>query len=196
MPSLHLDIEDGNFVPNITFGMKTIRAISSVWSGHMDAHLMVTNPGDYLVDLIALGITSISFHIEAEPYPLRLLERIRKSGARPGIALNPGVPIKLVEHALAFSDYVLLLSAEPDGRGELFQPHILKKVAELRRMLGDNVEIWVDGGIGENEAMSLCKTGADTLIMGRAIFKSQDPHGFLDTLVKRLNTSKTGNDSI
>lgn len=186
-PSLHLDIEDGNFIPNITFGMRTVRAISEFWAGELDAHLMVNDPADYLDDLVACGIGAICFHAEAAAYPLPMLHKLRLLGIRAGIAINPGTPLAEIEYLLPFADYFLLMTAEPDGEGQRILPHMPAKIAALRAVLPGNKEIWVDGGIGKDEAAIVCKNGADVVIMGRAIFTSPEPRLLVRKLTEKLS---------
>lgn len=186
MPALHLDIEDGNFIPNITFGLKTIQAIAAVWEGSLDAHLLVKNPMDYIDDLAECGIKQIAVHLESLDYPLYALEKIQKKGIQAGIALNPGSNIRDLEYLLPFLDYVLLMSSEPDGRGQAFLEHTYQRVANLK-MMDPKLEIWVDGGIGENEAVRLFQNGADKLILGRAIFHASAPQEIVEQLIKRMS---------
>lgn len=173
-PECHLDIEDGNFISNITFGMKTVRGIAAVWQGDLDAHLFTTDPTAYFARFIECGVCRISFQVEAVRYPLDVLRTAQDMGAVAGFALNPGTPLVPLEYALPACDYVLLMSSEPDGRGQEFLPHTFARVRELRRMLGPEKEIWVDGGIDRQNALQLKKCGANVFIMGRAVFSAGD----------------------
>ena len=172
---LHLDIEDGNFIPNITFGMKTVRAVADIWQGSMDAHLMVSNPSDYVDDLIDAGVRWLCFQVEAVPYPLAVLERIRSKGCKVGIALNPATQPEGLLHLFELLDYCLVMTSEPDGRGQMFLTHMEEKIKKLRGVLPPNRELWADGGIGVQEARSLFKIGVDRIVVGRAIFSAKDP---------------------
>jgi ribulose-phosphate 3-epimerase len=174
LPELHIDIEDGNFIPNITFGMKTVRAITGLWRGKTNAHLFVTRPMDYIEDLAACGVSVVFFHVEAVGYPLELLVKIRSHGMKAGIAFNPRTSFTELEYLLKKADFCLLMSSEPDGEGQVFLPHTLERVRSMRIMAGSEKEIWVDGGIGESEAHSLLRAGANILIMGRYFFEQQN----------------------
>lgn len=171
---LHFDIEDGNFVPNITFGMKTVRsACKLIPDISKDAHLMVTNPADYLEALAECGFDAVSFHWEAAPYPMRLINRIRQLGMRPGIAVNPRTPACETEDYLADIDYILVMSSEPDHAGECFQTRILEKIRQLRQE-NDKVEIIVDGGVNLENIGAVVSAGANGVVLGRAIFAAED----------------------
>lgn len=171
---LHFDIEDGNFVPNITFGMKTVRSACALLKDiACDAHLMVTNPADYLEDLADNGFEAVAFHWEAAPYPMRLIHKIRKLGMRAGIAINPRTPAQEITDYLDRTDYVLIMSSEPDGAGECFQKESLEKIRFFRQR-NPSVEIIVDGGVNENNIRDVISAGASGVVLGRAIFRAKD----------------------
>jgi ribulose-phosphate 3-epimerase len=172
---LHLDVDDGNFIRGITFGIDTIKAIASYTSATLDAHLEVTNPECYIDDLCDCGVTFIAPHIEAMVYPSKVLGMIRARGKRPGLALNIKTSIHEVEPYIDQIDYVLVLSCETDYNGLKFVRPVLNKIKGLREMLPPEVSIWVDGGIGEKELREVAAAGADTVIMGRAIFRADSP---------------------
>lgn len=173
--SLHFDIEDGNFIPNITFGMKTIRSILQNRNICADAHLMVTNPYNYIENLAECGIKKIAVHYEAVPYPKDILNFIRSRGMKAGIALNFKTSAKDVRVFADALDYVLVMTAEPDWGSQKFDPVILDKIYALRKLLPQEVEIWADGDITPDALPLLKKSGADTAVMGRAIWESRDP---------------------
>lgn len=173
-PYLHFDVEDGNFVPNITFGIKTIRALRPLSAASFDAHLMVTQPMAYIPDLLALNFQSIAFHWESAPYPSMLIEAIRNGGAHPGIALNPRTPASEILPYLPAVDYILVMTSEPDGKGDLFQPAMLEKIRILHQA-NAKVKIVADGGITEGSLPAVRHAGADTVVMGRAIFSASSP---------------------
>ena len=184
---LHMDIEDGNFLPNITFGMKTIRAVSQAWRGALDVHLLVTNPAIYLDDLADCGVAASSFQIETIPYPLELLHRIRSLGMKAGVALNPGTSLDSAAYLAPFADYFLLMCTEPDGRSQVFLPHMPGRIRACRSMLPPDRELWVDGGIGKTQVPLACQSGADVIIMGRAIFGSDDAKRFINKILEEFN---------
>lgn len=174
-PFLHLDIEDGNFIPNITFGMKTVRAVAGSTDKELDAHLMVTKPSDYLEELLENRVKRIAFHIEAVPYPAVYLNRIREEGGIAGLAFNCMEP---VDSALPYEnslDYVLIMTSEPDGREQAFNPYMLKKIRRAREIFSDRITIMADGGISEETAKQVAEAGADILIMGRTVWGAKEP---------------------
>lgn len=171
----HLDIEDGNFVPNITFGMKTVKAVAQNTTAKLDAHLMVTNPQDYIGPLAQAGLWAVSFHYEAAMYPLDLLGKIRHAGMQAGLALNFKTPAQALAPFAQALDYVLIMTAEPDDMGQCFFEPILDKIRSARELLPPTISIWVDGGIGRSEIVPVRAAGADTIILGRAIWGSAEP---------------------
>lgn len=174
---LHLDIEDGNFVPNITFGIKTVRRIAEYTAGKMelDVHLLVNNPNTWIDDLAECGITKIAFHPDAVHYPLEILRHIHQRGLKAGFALDFSSPASVLCPFLSGLDYVIVMTAEPDGQGMLFNPLLLEKIHQVRQLLGDNREVWADGGIGADTVFPVANAGASVIILGRAIFSAGDP---------------------
>lgn len=173
---LHLDVEDGHFVPNITFGLRTIREVLS-YPGtpkETDVHLLVSNPSDYVEELLAIGVRSIAFHIEAEAYPAQLLHRIRKAGARAGIALNCRTDASALLYYTDETDYVIQMTAEPDGKNQQFNEAVLAKLSGMRKMLPARISIMADGDISLARLPQLAEAGVDTAVMGREIFGAAD----------------------
>jgi ribulose-phosphate 3-epimerase len=187
LPELHIDIEDGNFIPNITFGMKTVRAITSLWKGKTNAHLFVTNPMDYMEDLAACGVSEVFFHAESVKYPLDILVKIQRYGMKPGIAFNPGTSFDGMKYVFEKADCFLLMSCEPDGKGQEFLPHTFERLRYLRKIVGPEKQIWVDGGIREAETCSLVEAGANVLIMGRYFFEHPNKKEMITNLMRQLN---------
>ena len=173
--SLHIDIEDGNFIPNITFGMKTVQAIHQATPLPLNAHLMVTNPMDYIRPLAEQGVNELCFHIESTPYPLQVLNRIRSYGMKAGLAFNFATPIASAEPFFNDVDFILIMTSEEDDKGQIFHPGSLKRISQARRLLPAGKSIWVDGGIGEEQLPLVCQAGADTAVMGRAVVKAEEP---------------------
>lgn len=173
---LHMDIEDGNFIPNITFGLRTVEAVSSRYpSRHMDIHLMVSDPEAYLEDLLKTRVERIAFQVEAAPYPAALLSRIRKGGARAGLAFNFQMPVELAEIYADQLDYVLIMTSEPDGAGQAFNPWTLSKIARARALLPERIGITVDGGVSPERLPQVVRAGADTVALGRAVWEAEKP---------------------
>ncbi len=190
-PYLHLDVEDGNFVPNITFGMKTVRAAADIWKtkggGRLDVHLMVAKPELWLDELLEAGVHRIAFHLENVPYPAVLLNRIRKGGAEVGVALNCMGCVEQILPYAELADYVLLMTSEPDGRGQMFNPHMVDKIRKARRMLPAGTEIMADGGILESGLRIVADAGADDAVMGRAVWSCPDVLSEIQRLLKQVN---------
>ena len=173
--SLHIDIEDGNFIPNITFGLKTVQAVHRASPLPLNAHLMVTNPIDYLEPLQACGVTELCFHIESTRYPLQILNRIKSLKMKAGLAFNFSTPIEAAAPFAADADFFLVMTSEEDGRGQLFHPSSLPRIQKARALLGPEKAVWADGGIGDMQLPLVLRAGADTIVMGRAIVRSSDP---------------------
>jgi ribulose-phosphate 3-epimerase len=172
---LHLDIMDGHFVPNLTFGPLLVRALASRTKIALDAHLMVTRPDDLIDDLVSAPVARIAVHIEVCDHLQRTLENIRKGGVEAGIAINPATALSLLEDALPWADFALVMSVNPGFGGQDFIPETLDKIRRLRRMAaGKTMDISVDGGVCAENAASLADAGATTLIAGSAVFGAKD----------------------
>lgn len=170
---LHIDIEDGNFIPNITFGMRTVRALRGATRLPFSFHLMVLRPEAYLEEVMAVGPSIVFAHAEALSYPSNFAGRLREAGVRPGIALNPKTPVEPLAYILQDLDGILVMTSEPDGRGQLFLPPVLEKIRTVRR-LAPSVEIWADGGIRRPQLAELERLGVRVAVMGRAVFEESE----------------------
>ena len=177
-PYLHFDIEDGNFVDNITFGLKTIRAVRELTDAEFDAHLMVTDPLKYIAPLAELKFGTAAFHWESTGYPMRVINAVKNAGMRVSIALNPVTPASAITDYLQLVDEVLVMTSEPDGAGETFQPHIMKKIRRIREA-DAAVDITVDGGANKALLPELIAAGATKVVMGRAVFRAENPSEFI-----------------
>ena len=188
-PYLHLDVEDGNFISNITFGMKTIRAAARAAKQELDAHLMVSDPRPWVEELLAAGIRNIAFHAETQRYPYELLHRIREAGGRGGLAFNfmedPAAALWYLDEL----DYVLIMTSEPDGQDQLFRPELIRKVKAARQMFPAGVSICVDGGVSPGNMMQLAQAGADAFVMGRAVWNTENPGETAERICRMLNRS-------
>jgi len=172
---LHLDIMDGHFVPNLTFGPPVVRSLASHSGIPLDAHLMVTDPDDLLADLIAARVARIAVHVETCDHLQRTLNRIRDAGVEAGVAVNPATALGLLEDALPWIDFVLVMSVNPGFGGQDFIPESLEKIGRLREMAGSRpLDISVDGGVCRENAALLARAGATTLIAGSAVFGTKD----------------------
>lgn len=180
---VHVDVMDGHFVPNLSFGIPVLAALRARTALPLDVHLMVTNPGELLDDYLKAGATSVAVHWEVVPHLDRLLDRIRRRGARAGVAINPATPVELLIDCLPRLDYVLLMSVNPGFSGQAFLPHVLEKARRLRRLLisgagsrtGDQIEIGIDGGIGRDNIRAAAEAGIDFAVVGSAVFGAPDP---------------------
>lgn len=173
--NLHLDIDDGNFVRGISFGMKIAEQIAAHTSIPLDAHLEVLNPLDYVEPLLATGIKQICAHIEQLPYPHLFMSAVRQAGGLAGLSVNLKTPVTLLEPYARNVDFVLFVSVEADFEGLPFRPSVLKKIEEARSFLPRETPIWVDGGINLENLPLVIKAGADAVVMGRAIFENPNP---------------------
>ena len=174
---LHLDIMDGHFVPNITFGPGLVRALRPHCSLPFDAHLMIAPADPYIAAFAEAGCDHISIHPEAGPPPHRSLQLIRSLGKKAGLVLNPGSPIALVENLLDLTDLIMVMTVNPGFGGQAFLSSQLAKVAALRAMIdasGRDIALQIDGGITEATARAVIEAGADTLVAGTAVFGAPD----------------------
>lgn len=182
---IHFDIEDGNFIPNITFGLRTVRDVLAYTTREADVHLMVTDPMRYIPPLMRLGVRSIAVHVESTQYPGECLSCIRHSGGRAGLALNFMAPIDRILPYDSMLDYILIMTSEPDGENQQFNPRMLEKISLARKVLPENIRIAVDGGVSEHWLPEVVACGADTVILGRTIW-TEDPEARYDTLMNQL----------
>jgi ribulose-phosphate 3-epimerase len=174
---LHLDVMDGHFVPNLTFGPQVLKALRPYTRLLFDVHLMISPVDPMLAAFAEAGADHLSFHPEAGPHPHHSLQRIRALGKRAGVVLNPGTPVEAVAWLLELADIVLVMTVNPGAGGQAFLPSQLAKIATLRRMLdaADHpIALAVDGGIGPDTARLAVQAGADTLIAGTAVFGAPD----------------------
>jgi ribulose-phosphate 3-epimerase len=174
---LHLDVMDGHYVPNLTFGQPLISRIRQITSLPLDVHLMVTNPAAYIDPLADLGVNWISFHQECEYHCYRLVQKIRDRGIKAGIALNPAVPIHTLDCILPELDYVLLMSVNPGFSGQKFIPGVLDKARTLKTLINNRqltTLIEIDGGVNAANSTALWAAGADVLVSASYIFGSDD----------------------
>ena len=174
---LHLDIMDGHFVPNLTFGPPIVAAIRKITKLPLDVHLMVTNPSALVDDFAAAGADWLTVHGETEPHLHRLVSRIRELGVRPAVALNPASPIHSLDDILPEVDMVLIMSVNPGFGGQKFIPSSIDKIWRLKKQingLNREVLIEVDGGINAANSPLVRKAGADVLVAGSAVFGSDN----------------------
>ena len=170
---VHVDVMDGHFVPNITFGPPVVKAIRPITKLPLDCHLMIENPDKFIPDFAAAGADIIAVQVEACPHLNRTLQLIADHGAQPAVVLNPATPIVMIEEVLPMVHHVLVMSVNPGFGGQKFLPRSVERIAELaalREHLGLNYRIEVDGGIALDTAEAVVRAGADMLVAGTAIF--------------------------
>ena len=182
---VHLDIMDGHFVPNLTFGPSVIKALRPHSDLVFDAHLMVEQPSDYIEPLDEAGCDMISFHYETEPHADRVVQLIKKYDMQAGMVLNPSTPVEVLQDILPALDFVLLMSVNPGFGGQKFIPYVtakVKRLAELIERTKSSASIEIDGGVGPQNAASLIAAGANILVAGSAVFNSADRAEMIRTL--------------
>lgn len=175
---IHIDIMDGHFVPNLTFGPDFVKTIRKLTTLPLDVHLMISNPQDFIEKFAQSGADWISFHIEASSHIHRLIYQIKNFGKKAGISLNPGTPIHFLNEILKDLDFVLIMSVNPGFGGQDFIPSSIPKIAQLSHWIkGKNLSIpvEVDGGVNIKNCEELVKNGADILVSGSGIFHSPNP---------------------
>ncbi len=189
---LHLDIMDGHFVPNLTFGPPVVAALAPHCRVPLDAHLMVTDPDALLPGLAEAGVARIAVHVETCTHLHRTLTAIRERGIAPGVALNPATPLAALSEALAWIDFVLVMSVNPGFGGQAFIPDSVGKIRRLRGLPGgDVIDVTVDGGVDLGTAPELVSAGATTLVAGSAIFGARDRARALDELRRATSEALT-----
>jgi ribulose-phosphate 3-epimerase len=174
VPALHLDVMDGVFVPNLSYGMPIVAAVRKLTDLPLDAHLMITNPQRYFEDFAKAGADSLTFHIEAVDDPRAALRRIRDLGAAAGVAINPSTPVDRVEACLDACDLVLVMSVEAGFGGQSFNPSAIERLAHFRQLAGDDVLLEVDGGVNPSTIAACAEAGAELFVVGSAIFRHDD----------------------
>ncbi|KAF2956436.1 ribulose-phosphate 3-epimerase [Marinitoga sp. 38H-ov] len=175
---IHLDIMDGLFVPNISFGTPIIESVRKITNKYLDAHLMIVDPDRYLEDYARMGVNGITVHYEAVTHLHRTINKIKELGCDAGISLNPHTPVFLLEEILPFVDRVLIMSVNPGFTGQKFIPEILNKIMKLKKIIDDrnlNVVIEVDGGVGLKNIKELYMSGAREFVVGAGIFHQENP---------------------
>lgn len=175
---LHLDVMDGRFVPNISFGLPVIQKLRPATSKVFDVHLMIEEPEKYAELFKSVGADILTVHIEACKHLHRNIQQIKTLGMKAGVALNPHSPISLLQDILQDVDMVLLMSVNPGFGGQSFIPHTYEKIGALRRMIDDRglkVDIEIDGGVTLENAPAIIEAGATVLVAGNTVFSSADP---------------------
>jgi ribulose-phosphate 3-epimerase len=181
---LHLDVMDGHFVPNISFGIPVIASLRKHTRMFLDAHLMIDEPDRYAKAFVEAGCDHITFHSEVVGEPGELIDHIRTLGVSVGVSLNPTTPARAVEPILDVVDMVLVMSVWPGFGGQTFIGDVLPKVTELRHRLGEHQRVEIDGGIDASSIAAAASAGADTFVAGTAVFGAPDPPAAMARLHK------------
>jgi len=182
---VHVDVMDGRFVPNLTFGAKVIETVRRLTSLPLDCHLMVVEPERYFEDFVAAGASGLTIHAEVAPHLHRQLARIRELGARAGVALNPSTQLAAVEAVLPELDLLLIMSVNPGYGGQQFISGTIDRIARARQMLdaaGSGAALEVDGGINRDTIVPCWRAGADAFVAGNAVFSAADPRAEIGSL--------------
>ncbi len=190
---LHLDVMDGHFVPNLSFGIPVIEAVRNVTDVYFDCHIMTTNPDAYLPELAKAGINLATMHIEAIPDPRRAMESARDNGLDFGLVINPGTPFEAIAPYVEQCDVVVVMSVEPGYGGQSFNPDVLSKVEAAREWVesrGLKADIQVDGGITPDNAGKAISAGATVLVAGTAVFRADDPPAAVEALRRAAETDE------
>jgi ribulose-phosphate 3-epimerase len=186
---LHLDIMDGHFVPNISFGPGMVHALRPHSKLFFDVHLMISDPDKYIGDFVKAGADLITVHVEACIHLHRTIQEIKKHGIKSSVALNPATPLQTLECILPYLDMVLIMTVNPGFGGQKFIPEGLEKIKKLRKMIEDrglNTDIQVDGGINEETVSQAVEAGANILVAGSAIFGQPNIKEALQNLKQRV----------
>jgi ribulose-phosphate 3-epimerase len=181
----HLDVMDGSFVPNISYGLPIIEQIKKTTTKVMDVHLMIVHPEKYIADFKKAGADVLTVHYEACPHLHSTLQQIKAAGMKAGVALNPHTPVDLLKDVIKDIDVVCVMSVNPGFGGQKFIEHTYEKVIALKQMIinaGAATLIEIDGGVTEHNAAALVKAGADVLVAGTTVFKAADPKAMIVTL--------------
>ena len=183
----HLDVMDGSFVPNISFGLPVIQHIRKTTQKICDVHLMIVEPWKFIEEFKKAGADVLSIHIEVCPNLHRNIQQIKELGMKAGVAVNPHTPVNFLEDILHEIDVVNLMSVNPGFGGQKFIPYTLEKIKQLRSMINErglNVLIEIDGGVTLDNAKTIIDAGADVLVAGNTVFSSKDPKGTIAALKK------------
>ena len=185
--SIHVDIMDGNFVPNISFGPWILDVIRSVSRLPLDCHLMVNRPQDWIPLVASAGADSITVHVESTTHIHRHIETIKKLGKKAGVSFNPGSPVSLIEELLDWVDRVQVMSVEPGFSGQSFIPNALKKIRQLNELRGErNFLVEIDGGVNDQNIKAISEAGADIFVLGSFIFSHPDRKACIASLKDEL----------
>ena len=172
--ALHLDVMDGHFVPNLTYGLPLVETFRRLTDLPLDVHLMISNPEKFVERYADAGADALTIHIEAVPRPQNALRRIRELDVAAGLAINPGTPLSSIEDCVELCDLLLVMSVEPGFGGQQFQPVALQKLRELRRRINGDQLLEIDGGVNDATINDCAEAGAQLFVVGSGIFRAED----------------------
>lgn len=184
---LHVDVMDGQFVPNITIGLPIVKSIRRITDLTIDCHLMIVEPNRYAAEFVRAGADMVSVHVEADPHLQRTLTAIREAGGQAGIAINPATALSSLEEGLPFADFVLLMSVNPGFGGQKYIHTATDKLRRLRRMIDERglpTKIEIDGGIDASNIAKVIETGADIIVSGTGVFGDGDGEKGVKALIE------------
>ncbi len=184
---VHLDVMDGHFVPNITFGPPAVKWIRQCTDAVLDTHLMITDPQTYAPEFIKAGADHITFHIETVDDPMAFVDVLRQQGVTVGVTLNPKTPVKSIEKVAPLCNMVLVMTVQPGFGGQAFMDDAAQKCQQIREIVGPDVRIQVDGGIDATTVATARDYGADTFVAGNAVFGQPDRAAAIDAITNALN---------
>ena len=189
---IHVDVMDGHFVPNISFGAPVMKSVRSVTDKLFDVHLMIAPTDPYLADFAKGGADIITVHAEAGPHLHRSLQAIRALGKKAGVALNPATPVSAIQHVIDDCDLVLVMSVNPGFGGQSFISESLNKIRQAKALIGPrDVDLEVDGGVTADNAREIVAAGANVLVAGSAIYAGNDPSTYASR-IKAIRDAATG----
>jgi ribulose-phosphate 3-epimerase len=186
--ALHLDVMDGHFVPNLSYGLPIVEAVRRLTELPIEAHLMISDPARYAEQFFSAGADAITFHVEAVNDPRALLEKLRSLGAVAGLAFNPATPISAIQDCLDVCDLILTMSVSPGFGGQAFQGVALEKLRQLSAEVGPEVLLGVDGGVNAGTIGQCAEAGAQLFVVGSAIFSQSDYSQSVATLTRLAQT--------
>jgi ribulose-phosphate 3-epimerase len=191
---IHIDVMDGHFVPNISFGAPIMNAVRGVTDKVFDCHLMISPADPYLVDFARAGADIITVHAEAGPHLHRSLQAIRALGKKAGVALNPATPVSAIQHVIDDVDLVLVMSVNPGFGGQSFIPESLAKIRQTKSLIGGrDIDIEVDGGVNASNTLAIVDAGANVLVAGSSVFAGNDPSTYASRIaaIRTAATTRT-----
>jgi len=179
---VHLDVMDGHFVPNITIGPPVIAKLRKCSGLVFDSHLMISEPARYAERFVEAGVNHITFHIEAAPDPQELIDKLHEWGCTAGICINPDTPVSDIETVAPLCDMVLVMTVHPGFGAQKFIAEAAKKIITVREIVGPDIRVEVDGGVGPRTARTVVSYGADTLVAGNAVFSKPDRRAAIEAI--------------